>query len=53
MFAACTTIAGSSTGRRPTWSDSDPVVSSAARIASAYTPNTTVTVTGENPHSAW
>ena len=50
---ACTAIAVSSTGRRPTWSDSRPRVSSAASTAIAYTPNTTVVVIGEKPHSAW
>ena len=46
-------MATSRTGRRPTWSDSDPAVSSAASTARAYTPKTTVVMIGENPHSRW
>ena len=50
---ACTAIAVSSTGRRPTWSDSLPRVSRAASTAIAYTPNTTVVVIGVKCHWAW
>ena len=42
-----------STGRRPTWSDSEPATSSEARTATAYTPKITVIVTGEKPQRAW
>ena len=42
-----------STGRRPTWSEIRPSTSNPASTATAYTPNTTVVVMGEKPHSAW
>jgi hypothetical protein len=47
MVATWIASAASSTGRRPTWSDSRPTISSAVSTASAYTPNTTVVVMGE------
>jgi hypothetical protein len=50
---ACTAIAASSTGRRPTWSDSLPRVSRPASTAIAYTPNTTVVVIGVKCQWAW
>jgi len=50
---AWTESAVSSTGRRPTWSDSDPTVRSERSTATAYVPNTTVVTIGVNPHSAW
>ena len=49
----CTAMAPSSTGRRPTWSDSLPTVSRPASTASAYTPKTTVVVIGVKCHLAW
>ncbi len=51
--ATCMVIAASSTGRRPTWSESLPRVSSEASTATAYTPNTTVVVIGVKPQRAW
>ena len=51
--AACTASAASSTGRRPTWSESLPRVSRDASTATAYTPNTTVVVIGVKPQRAW
>ncbi len=48
-----TNDAGQQTGRRPTWSESRPSVSSAERKAMAYTPKTTVVVSAEKPHSFW
>ena len=53
MASAWTAIAASTTGRRPTWSDSRPRVRSESRTATAYVPKTTVVVIAENPHSAW
>src|SRR4051812_31234524 len=53
IVTAWTVVAAISTGRRPTWSDSDPTVSRAVSTARAYTPNTMVTVMGEKPHAAW
>jgi hypothetical protein len=50
---ACAISAAVSTGRRPTWSDSAPNTSRDTSTATAYTPKTTVTATGENPHRAW
>ena len=52
MATACTASPASSTGRRPVWSDSLPKVSRPASTASAYTPNTTVVASGENPQCA-
>jgi hypothetical protein len=52
VATACTASPASSTGRRPVWSDSLLNVSRAASTASAYTPNATVVVSGENPHCA-
>ncbi|WP_462187745.1 hypothetical protein [Frankia sp. CcWB2] len=56
IAAASSSEEVSSTGRRPMWSERAPTVSSAARMARAYTANTanmTVTVIGENPQRAW
>ena len=53
IAAASVPIAASSTGRRPTRSDSAPVSSRAAISATAYTAKTTVSVVGEKPNRAW
>ncbi len=50
---AWTASAASSTGRRPTWSESLPRVSRDASTATAYTPNTIVVVIGVKPQRAW
>ena len=52
MASAWPASPASSTGRRPVWSDSLPKVSRPASTASAYTPNTTVVASGENPQCA-
>ena len=49
IAAASSSSETSSTGRRPTRSDSAPVVSSAAISANAYTAKIAVRVTGEKP----
>jgi hypothetical protein len=41
------------TGRRPMWSDSEPMLSSVASTNSTLMANTAVSVAEENPHSAW
>jgi hypothetical protein len=51
--AAWTTMEPKITGRRPAWSESEPTTSRASRMATAYTPKTTVVVIGEKCHSRW
>ncbi|WJE01959.1 hypothetical protein QR300_41985 [Streptomyces antimycoticus] len=51
--AAWTTMEPKITDRRPAWSESEPTMSRASRMATAYTPKITVVVIGEKCHFRW
>ena len=51
MLSASSANATDTTGRRPTWSDSDPVTSRVSSSATAYTAKIAVRVAGEKPIS--
>jgi hypothetical protein len=51
MLSASSAKATETTGRRPTWSDSEPVTSRVSSSATAYTAKIPVRVAGENPIS--
>ena len=51
MLSASSAKAAEMTGRRPRWSDREPVTSRVSRSATAYTAKIPVSVAGENPIS--